>query len=76
MFYRGDNSVNNQKIYNVEGKNRMLSGLQPLATESVLNRRFFFQYRSIVVFSIPVIILVSSAKQNIQVINILRVVTV
>jgi len=75
MFYRGDNSVNNQKIYNVEGNNRLLPGLQPLTTESVLNRRFFFQYGSIVVFSIPVIILLS-AKQNIQVINILRVVTV
>ena len=67
--------MNNQKIYNVEGNNRLLPGLQPLTTESV-EQANFFQYGSIIVFSIPVIILVSSAKQNVQVINILRVVTV
>ena len=72
MFYGGDNSVNNQKIYqyNAEGNNRFLPGLQPLTTESV-EKEIFFQYGSIIVFSIPVIILLSSAKQNIQVMNIL-----
>jgi hypothetical protein len=77
MFYGGDNSVNNQKIYqyNAEGNNRFLPGLQPLTTESV-EKEIFFQYGSIIVFSMPVIILLSSAKQNIQVMNILRVVMV
>jgi len=42
MFYGGDNSVNNQKIYNVEGNNRLLPGLQPLTTGSVLKMRFLF----------------------------------
>ena len=69
--------MNNQKIYqyNAEGNNRFLPGLQPLTTESV-EKEIFFQYGSIIVFSMPVIILLSSAKQNIQVMNILRVVMV
>ena len=60
----GDNPVNNQSIYNVEGDN-------PWQLEVYWNS-VFFQSGSIIVFSIPEIILLSSAKQNIQVINILE----
>jgi hypothetical protein len=48
-----------------------LSGLQPQPTESVLNICFVLS-DSAIVFSIPEIILLSSAKQHIQVINILE----
>ena len=61
----GDNLVDNPKIYNVEGDNRLLFGLQTLTTGSVLKILFFFQSSSILVFYIQVIILLSSAKQNI-----------
>jgi len=65
-----DKSMNNQRIYNVEGVNRSSPGLQPQPTESVL--KFFFWSDSAIAFSIPEIILLSSAKQHIQVINILE----
>jgi hypothetical protein len=58
-------------LYNVEGVNRLLPGLQPQPTESVLNICFVLS-DSAIVFSIPEIILLSSAKQHIQVINILE----
>jgi hypothetical protein len=38
----GDNLVENPKIYNVEGDNRLLFGLQTLTTGSVLKILFFF----------------------------------
>jgi len=47
-------------------------GLQPLTTGIVLKILFFFQSSSVIVFSVPEIILLSFAKQNIQVINILE----
>lgn len=71
MFYgkfadEGDNPVNNTNKYHVDENNRLSTGLQPLITGSVLKIRFF-QFRSIIVFSIPEIILLSSARQNIQI---------
>jgi len=60
----GDNLVDNPNIYNVEGDNRLSSGLLTLTTGSVL-KILFFQSGSILVFYIQVIILLSSAKQNI-----------
>jgi hypothetical protein len=35
----GDNPVNNQSIYNVEGDNRLSPGQQPLTTGSMLKFR-------------------------------------
>ena len=44
-----------------------MPGLQPLTDGSVLKiLLFFFQSGSVIVFSIPEIILLSSTKQNIQ----------
>ena len=64
----GDNLVDNSNIYNVEGNNRLLPGLQLMITRSVLKIPFF----SVFVFSIQEIILLSSAKQNIQILDILE----
>jgi hypothetical protein len=46
MFYgkfadEGINAMDNLNIYNVEGDNMLLPGLQPLTTESVFKIRFF-----------------------------------
>ena len=65
MFYgkfanEGDNSMNNLKIDNVEGDNRLSPGLQLLTTRSMLKMHFFFQPGSVIVFSIQEIILLSS----------------
>ena len=71
-FYdEGNNPVNNPIIYNVEGDNKLSPGLQPLTTGSVLKMRFF-QSGTVIVLSMHDIIVLSSAKQNIQVINILE----
>jgi hypothetical protein len=77
MFYgkypdKGNNPVDNPSIYNFEGDNRLSPSLQPLTTGIVLKILFFFQSSSVIVFSVPEINLLSSAKQNIQVINILE----
>ena len=68
----GDNSVKNPSIlyYNVEGDNRLSPSLWPLTIGSVLNK--FYQPGSVIVFSIPEIILLFSEKNPIQVINILE----
>ena len=67
----GDNLVDNSNIYNVEGNNRLLPGLQLMITRSVLKIPFF-PFFSVFVFSIQEIILLSSAKQNIQILDILE----
>jgi hypothetical protein len=71
-FYdEGNNPVNNPIIYNVEGDNKLSPGLQPLTTGSVLKILFFpVRFRNCIFFA--EIIFLSSAKQNIQVINILE----
>ena len=79
MLYRkfvdeGDNLVNNPNIYHVEGDNKLSPGLQSLIIGSVL--KIGFKSSSVIVLSIPEIILLSSAKQNIQILYILRVVSV
>ena len=56
----GDNLLNNPNLYNVEGDHR----------KCVENPSGFFLSCSVIVFSIPEIILLSSAKQNIQTTNI------
>ena len=43
----GDNPVNNPNVYNVEGENRLLPGLQPR-----FENPFFFYFGSKIVFSI------------------------
>jgi len=63
--------VDYPNIYNVEGDNRLSPGLQPLTMGKVL-KILFFQFVSVIVFSILEIILLSSTKQNIQVLNILE----
>ena len=67
MFYRKfaderDNQVNNPRIYNIKRDN-----LQPLTTGSVLNFFFSVQFRNCIFYAGN-----SSAKQNIQVKNILE----
>lgn len=64
----GDNMVDNPYIYNVERDHRLSSNLQLMTSGSVL-KFLFFQSGSVIVFSIPEIILLSS-KQNVQVLNI------
>ena len=61
--------MNNPNIYNVEEDNRLSPSLQPLAIGTMLN---IFQSVSVIVFSMPEIILLSSAKtkQNIQVVSV------
>ena len=49
-FYRKfdderDNPVDNPNMYNIEGDNRLLPGLQPLTTGSVLKILFFFSFQ-------------------------------
>ena len=60
----GDNSVNNPNIlyYNVEGDNRLSPGLWPLTIGSVLKKKI--QAGSVIVFSIPEIILLFSEKNH------------
>ena len=70
----GDNPANNPNICNVTGDNRWSPGVQLLTTGSVLKIGFFFH--SVLAFSIPKNILLSSAKQNIQIIKILKLVSV
>ena len=56
----GDNLVNTQTyIINVEGDSRLSPCLQPLTTGIVLKICGFFQSGSVIVFSIPEIILLS-----------------
>ena len=43
-----------------------MAGLQPLTTESVVKIRYFVHSSSVIVFSTSKIIVLSSAKQNIQ----------
>ena len=69
MFYRkfadkGDNQVNNPNIYNVEGDNRLSPSLQQFITRSTtpykwkcVENKMFFQSVSVIVFSMPEIIL-------------------
>ena len=81
MFYgifddERNNPVDNPNIYNVEGDNRLLPGLQSLTTGIVLKIFFFFSPVLQFYFLKPEIILLSSTKQNIQVLDILRVVSV
>ena len=50
MFYgkfidKGDNSVDNTNIYNVEGDNRLSPSLQPLTSRSIENPWCFFSVR-------------------------------
>ena len=67
----GDNPVNNQSIYNVEGDNRLSPGQQPLTTGSMLKFRVFsVRFHNCIFYTGNY--LLSSAKQNIQVINILE----
>ena len=66
----GDNPVDNPSIYNVEEDNRLSPGLQPLPTGRVLKIRFVpFRFRNCILYTGNYL---SSAKQNIQVINILE----
>jgi len=60
--------MNNPNIYNVEEDNRLSPGLQPLTTESEL--KIFFSPDMQMYFIIQEIILLSSTKQNSQVLNI------
>ena len=62
----GNNAVDSPNIYNVEGDNRLSPSP---TTRSVLI--FFFFSNFVNVFSLRYIILLSSAKQNIQVLSIL-----
>jgi hypothetical protein len=63
MFYgKFANPVDNPNIYNVDGDNRLSIGLQ---LEVYL--KSMFQSGSVVVFPIPEIILLSTIKQNSQV---------
>ena len=68
----GDNPVNNPNIYNIVGDNRLSPGLQLLPTKSVFKMRFFFNPIPQLYFLKPEMILLSSAKQNIQVLYILE----
>ena len=74
MFYgtfadEGINPMDNLSIYNVEGDNMLLPGLQPLTTESVFKIRFFLQSSYVIVFFTPENILLST-KQKCQILNI------
>jgi len=80
MFYRkfadeGDHPVDNPNIYNVEGDNRLSPGLQPLKTGSALKISGFLfllvWFHNCICYA--EIILLSSTKQNNQVIRHLRV---
>jgi hypothetical protein len=63
-----ENMEDNPNINNVDGENSLLTDLQPLTTGSVLKILIFpVRFGKV---SIPKLILLSSAKQNIQVINI------
>ena len=62
--------LDNPNIYNTEEGNRLSSGLQPLTTGSVLKICFYFQTRFVILFTLPVILLLSSTKQNILFLNI------
>jgi hypothetical protein len=64
----GDNMVNDSSIYYVEGTNMLSPSLQPPTTGNVLIICvFFIPVRNCIL--LPEIILLSSKKQNIQVIN-------
>lgn len=63
-----DNPVNNPSIYIVEGDNRLSLGLQPLTIGSAL-KIFFFLSGSVIVFSMQEIVWLSSAKQNINILE-------
>ena len=81
MFYKkfadkGDNSVNNLSIYNVEGDNRLSPVcLQPLTTGSLLKIPFFLSV-SVIVFSIPNFIMLSFYKTKHSSLKHLKVVSV
>jgi hypothetical protein len=79
----GDNNDNNPNIYNVERDNRLYTGIQQVVARSTTldNRKcvenpFFFQSGSVIICFKPEFFLLSSPKQNIPVLNILRVVSV
>jgi hypothetical protein len=84
MFYgkfadEEDNRVNNPSIYNVDGDNRLSPGLQQVAPGLLppvnlkcIESLCFFQSGSIIIFSIPEIILLHTTKQNSQVLIILE----
>lgn len=63
-----DNPVNNPNIYIVERDNRLSLGLQPLTIE-VRWKSFFFLSGSVIVFSMQKIVWLSSAKQNINILE-------
>jgi hypothetical protein len=78
MFYgkfadKGENPVNNSNIYNhVEGTNRFSPDLQHVVPTFTIpdDRKFVENPVSVIVLSMPIIIVFSSEKQNIQVIKI------
>lgn len=80
---RGDNPVDNPKIYNVEGQNSVSPSLQQVVIQSTMHDNqkyvkilFLLQSSSVIVLSIQEIILFSSTKQNIQNFKHIRIVLV